>query len=290
MLNDKLLDLTRLGANDRTDLAQVNTLDSLVDDERLGKQAEHAVQAYARAIQKGRDGHDADIDQQQGAADLERRAALEDHGENVGAARRGTDVKDDGTAQRRQDNGKAQVEPHIARQRNIGRNEELKQRNVGRKRKRSKDTPKNRLAVQEDEAENDQDRVDDPHKDAYRQGRKQCGQDNRHTRSAAEGEVVGSFKRNNSKGCENQTQIKLGKKARKARLLATLATGALATLDNIAIDHALHRHHGRTMYLLGGTRRRLRRGGLDRPCLAFCLVLVGHYGNPSLTIWKQCAH
>ena len=66
--------------------------------------------------------------------------------------------------------------------------------------------------------------------------------------------------------------------------------GTLAALDIGAIDHTLHRHHGRTMHLLGSTRCRLRRSGLNRPCLAFGLVFVGHYGNPSLTIWKQCAH
>ena len=102
--------------------------------------------------------------------------------------------------------------------------------------------------------------------------------------------VIRGFKRNDGKGREDQAQIELGKKARKARLLTALATSALAPLDNIAIDHALHRHYGRTMHLLGSTRRRLCRSGLNRPCLAFCFVLVGHYGNPSLTIWKQCAH
>ena len=62
------------------------------------------------------------------------------------------------------------------------------------------------------------------------------------------------------------------------------------TYSNGAIDPALHRHYGRTMHLLGSTRRRLCRSGLNCPCLAFCFVLVGHYGNPSLTIWKHCAH
>ena len=63
MLDDKLLDLKGLGTNDCADFAQVNALDGLVDHERLGKQAEHAVQTDARAVQEGRDGHDADVDQ-----------------------------------------------------------------------------------------------------------------------------------------------------------------------------------------------------------------------------------
>ena len=63
MLDDKLLDFARFGANNRTDLTKVNALDSLVDHKRLGKQAEHAIQTDARAVQEGRDGHDADIDQ-----------------------------------------------------------------------------------------------------------------------------------------------------------------------------------------------------------------------------------
>ena len=268
----------------------MNALDGLIDDERLGKQAKHTVQADARAIQKSGDGNDADIDQQQGAANLERGAALEDHGKDVGAARRGADVKDDGAAQRRQDNGKAQVKPHVACERNIGRNEELKQRNIGGKCKRGEDAPEDCLALQKDKAQDDQDRVDDPHKDADGQGREQRGKNNRNARGAAKGEVIRGFKRDDGKGREDQAQIELGKKARKTRLLAALATSALATLDNIAIDHAFHRHYGRTMYLLGSTRRRLCRSGLNRPCLAFCLVLVGHYGNSSLTIWKQCAH
>ena len=76
MLDDKLLDLKGLGTNDRADFAQVNALDGLVDHKRLGKQAEHAVQTDARTVQEGRDGHDADIDQQQRTADLKRGAAL----------------------------------------------------------------------------------------------------------------------------------------------------------------------------------------------------------------------
>ena len=175
MLDDKLLDLKGLGTNDRADFAQMNALNGFVDHKRLGKQTEHAVQTDTRAIQKGRDGHDADIDQQQGAANLERRATFEDHGENVRAARRGTNIKDDSAAERRQNHGKAQVEPHITRQRDIGRNEELKQRDVGRKRKRSEDAPKNRLALQKDKAQDDENRVDNPHKDADGKGREQRG-------------------------------------------------------------------------------------------------------------------
>lgn len=106
----------------------------------------------------------------------------------------------------------------------------------------------------------------------------------------AEGKVIGRFESHDGKGREDQAQIELGKKARKAWLLAALAAGALATFDILATDNALHRHHRRTMHLLGGTRRRLCRSGFNRPCLAFGLVFVGHYGNPSLTIWKQCAH
>ena len=102
--------------------------------------------------------------------------------------------------------------------------------------------------------------------------------------------MIGGFKGHDGERRENQAQIELGKKARKAWLLAALAAGALATFDILATDNALHRHHRRTMYLLGGTRRRLCRSGFNRPCLAFGLVFVGHYGNPSLTIWKQCAH
>ena len=101
MLDDKLLDLKGLGTNDRADFAQMNALNGFVDHKRLGKQAEHAVQTDTRAIQKGRDGHDADINQQQRAANLERRAALEDHGKNVRAARRGANIKDNGAAERR---------------------------------------------------------------------------------------------------------------------------------------------------------------------------------------------
>ena len=77
MLDDKLLDLKGLGTNDRADFAQVNALNGFVDHKRLGKQAEHAIQTDTRAIQKGRDGHDADIDQQQCATNLERRAEAE---------------------------------------------------------------------------------------------------------------------------------------------------------------------------------------------------------------------
>ena len=290
MLDDKLLDLKGLGTNDRADFAQVNALDGFVDHKRLGKQAEHAIQTDTRAIQKGRDGHDADIDQQQGATNLERGAALENHGKNVRATRRGADVKDNSAAERRQDDGKAQVEPHITRQRDIGRNKELKQRNIGGQRKRGEDAPQDCLALQKDKAQNDENRVDNPHKDADGQGREQRGQNDRHARGAAKSKVIRGFKRNDGKGRKNQAQIELGKKAREARLLAALLTGTLAALDIGAIDHALHRHHGRTMHLLGSTRCRLCRGGLNRPCLAFCFVLVGHYGNPSLTIWKQCAH
>ena len=79
----------------------MNTLDSLIDHERLGKQTEHAVQTDARAVQERRDGHDADIDQQQRTANLERRAAFEDHGEDIGAARGGANIEDDGTAEGR---------------------------------------------------------------------------------------------------------------------------------------------------------------------------------------------
>ena len=268
----------------------MNALDGLVDHERLGKQAKHAIQTDARAVQEGRDGHNADIDQQQGAANLERRATFEDHGENVRAARRGTNIKDDSAAERRQNHGKAQVEPHIARHRDIGRNKELKQRNIGGQRKRGKDTPQDCLALQKDKAQDDEHRIDNPHKDADGQGREQRGQNDRHARGAAKSKVIRCFKRNDGKGREDQAQIELGKKARKARLLAALATSTLAPLDNIAIDHALHRHYGRTMHLLGSTRRRLCRSGFNCPCLAFCFVFVGHYGNPSLTIWKQCAH
>ena len=290
MLDDKLLDLKGLGTNDRADLTKMDALDGLVDHKRLGKQAEHAIQTDTRAIQKGRDGHDADIDQQQGATNLERGAALENHGKNVRATRRGADVKDNSAAERRQDDGKAQVEPHITRQRDIGRNEELKQRDVGRKRKRGEDAPKNRLALQKDKAQNDENRVDNPHKDADGQGREQRGQNDRHARGAAKSKVIRGFKRNDGKGRKNQAQIELGKKARETRLLAALLAGTLAALDIGAINHSLHRHYGRTMHLFGSTRCRLCRSGLNRPCLAFCFVLVSHYGNPSLTIWKQCAH
>jgi len=48
------------------------------------------------------------------------------------------------------------------------------------------------------------------------------------------------------------------------------AAGTLAALDIGAINHALHRHHGRTMHLLGSTRCRLcrggHRGGVDAKC------------------------
>ena len=268
----------------------MNALNGFVDHKRLGKQAEHTIQTDTRAIQKGRDGHDADINQQQRAANLERRAALEDHGKNVRAARRGANIKDNSAAERRQDHGKAQVEPHITRQRDIGRNKELKQRNIGGQRKRGEDAPQDCLALQKDKAQNDENRVDNPHKDADGQGREQRGQNDRHARGAAKSKVIRGFKRNDGKGRKNQAQIELGKKAREARLLAALLAGTLAALDIGAINHALHRHHGRTMHLLGSTRCRLCRGGLNRPCLAFCFVLVSHYGNPSLTIWKQCAH
>ena len=253
MLDDKLLDLKGLGTNDRADFAQVNALNGFVDHECLGKQAEHAIQTDTRAIQKGRDGHDADIDQQQGTANLERRAALEDHSENVRATRRGADVKDNSAAERRQDDGKAQVEPHITRQRDIGRDKELKQRNIGGQRKRGEDAPQDCLALQKDKAQNDENRVDNPHKDADGQGREQRGQNDRHARGAAKSKVIRGFKRNDGKGRKNQAQIELGKKAREARLLAALLTGTLAALDIGAIDHALHRHHGRTMHLLGST-------------------------------------
>ena len=73
------------------------------------------------------------------------------------------------------------------------------------------------------------------------------------------------FKSHDSERREDQAQIELGKKARKAWLLAALAAGALATFDILATDNALHRHHRRTMYLLGGTRRRLCRSGFNRP-------------------------
>ena len=102
--------------------------------------------------------------------------------------------------------------------------------------------------------------------------------------------MVGSFKGHDGERRENQAQVELGEEARKARLLAAFLAGTLAALDIGAIDHTLHRHHGRTMHLLGCTRCRLCRGGLNRPCLAFCFVLVSHYGNPSLAMWKQCAH
>ena len=253
MLDDKLLDLKGLGTNDRADLTKMDALDGLVDHKRLGKQAEHAIQTDTRAIQEGRDGHDADIDQEQGAANLERGAALEDHGKNVRATCRGANIKDDGTAERRQNHSKAQIEPHIARQRDIGRNKELKQRNIGGQRKRGEDAPQDCLALQKDKAQNDENRVDNPHKDADGQGREQRGQNDRHARGAAKSKVIRGFKRNDGKGRKNQAQIELGKKARKARLLAALLTGTLAALDIGAIDHALHRHHGRTMHLLGST-------------------------------------
>ena len=262
----------------------MNALDGLVDHKRLGKQAKHAIQTDTRAIQKGRDGHDADIDQQQRTTNLERRAALEDHGKNVRATRRGANIKDDGAAERRQNHGKTQVEPHIARHRDIGRNKELKQRNIRGQRERGEDAPQDCLALQKDKAQDDENRVDNPHKDADGQGREQCGQNDRHARGTAKSKVIRGFKRNDGKGCKNQTQIELGKKAREVWLLAALLAGTLAALDIGAIDHALHRHHGRTMYLLGSTRCRLCRGGLNRPCLAFCFLLVSHYGNPSLTI------
>lgn len=60
----------------------------------------------------------------------------------------------------------------------------------------------------------------------------------------AEGKVIGGFKGHDGERREDQAQIELGKKARKVWLLAALAAGALALLDNISIDHALHRHHG----------------------------------------------
>ena len=290
MLDDKLLDLKGLGTNDRADLTKMNALDGLVDHKRLGKQAEHAIQTDTRTIQKGRDGHDADIDQQQRATNLECGTAFEDHSEDVRAARRGADIKDDGAAERRQNHGKAQVEPHIARHRDTGRDKELKKRNIGGQRKRGEDAPQDCLALQKDKAQNDENRVDNPHKDADGQGREQRGQNDRHARGAAKSKVIRGFKRNDGKGRKNQTQIELGEKAREAWLLAALLAGTLAALDIGAIDHALHRHHGRTMQLLGSSRCRLCRGGLNRPCLAFCFALVSHYGNPSLTIWKQCAH
>ena len=79
----------------------MNALDGLIDHKRLGKQAKHAVQTDARTVQESSDRHDADIDQQQRTADFERRAALEDHGENVRATRRGANVENDGAAERR---------------------------------------------------------------------------------------------------------------------------------------------------------------------------------------------
>ena len=77
--------------------------------------------------------------------------------------------------------------------------------------------------------------------------------------------MIRGFKRNDGKGRKDQAKIELGEKAREARLLAALLAGTLASLDIGAIDYALHRHHGRTMRFLGGTRRRLCRGGLNRP-------------------------
>ena len=183
----------------------MNALDGLVDHKRLGKQAEHAIQTDTRTIQKGRDGHDADIDQQQRAANLECGTAFEDHSEDVRAARRGADIKNDGAAERRQNHGKAQVEPHIARHRDIGRNKKLKQRNIGGQRKRGEDAPQDCLALQKDKAQDDENRVDNPHKDADGQGREQRGQNDRHARGAAKSKVIRGFKRNDGKGRKNQT-------------------------------------------------------------------------------------
>ena len=211
----------------------MDALDGLIDHQRLGEQAEHAVEAHARTVQHRRDAHDADIHQQQRAPDLERTVAFEDHGEDVGAARRRADVEHHGAAYRGQDHGKAQVEPHIPRdgRRRRPGEQHLEQGHVTRKRERCEHAPQDRLALQEDEPQRHQYDVDDPHEGADRQRGEQRRKDDRHAGGTAERKVVGRLEQHDGQGGEDQPAIQDDKEAQEARVLAATSASLLAAAD-----------------------------------------------------------
>ena len=203
-------------ADDLADLALADGLDEAVHDEGLADEREHAVEAHARPIEPdGRHDH-AHVHGEERLADLDVGVLAQYHGQNVRAAGGGTDVEDDGGAHGRQQHRKAYVEPEVARD-GLGHGKEpLEERGVPREGKRREGAPEHRPAVEEEEAQEHQDRVQDPHVDRDRErGHGGVEQDGK-ARGAAKGEVVGRLEEHERNGGEDEAHVEQAEERREA--------------------------------------------------------------------------
>ena len=175
--HDELIDLVRLAGHDGDLFAHVDAFDDAVHHKGLGQQAQHAVQACAHAVQPAGKQRDAEIRNEQRLADLQTRVFGKDHGNDVGAAAGGADVKNNSAARRRQDNGVAQLQERVVRKRAGHGHGALQHPDIERERhRRVKRGPDDR-APQNHQPQHDEHAVDDKHERAHIHMRQQRGRD-----------------------------------------------------------------------------------------------------------------
>ena len=207
VVHDKIAHRRRIRRHHRADLAHVDALDGAVGDRAFQNHAQDAVESRRGAVQVRAHQHDAKVAHHQCAANRHTGVLVQNHRDNVRAARRRADVKDDGRAHGGQDDREAKLQKDVVRQRGGQRVDALAQADVERQRKRRVDRPPHRLDAQKEEPQHDKRRVDEPHERADIPAGEQRRQHDGQTRRAAKGKVVRRFEDSDADGGRHQTQI-----------------------------------------------------------------------------------
>ena len=197
----------RVSADDLADFSLADGLDGDVHDERLCHEAKDAPQSGARAVEHGGGADDGDVDGKERLADLNVGAAAQDHGKDVGAARRRAYIEDERAAERGKKDRKAHVEREVARDGRLDGNEPLEQRDVGGKRDRGERAPQDGAAIEEHEAERHEEEVQNPHERRDGHLRKERREHDGDARGAAEGQVVGRLEDDDGERREDEAEV-----------------------------------------------------------------------------------
>ena len=114
---DEIADGIRLVTDDREILTEVDVLNDAVDNEGFRHQAGER-EKTGRGVKDETGGHgDEKIHHEKGGTDVEAGIFLQDHGQNIRTAAGSTDIKKNGTTQRRKEDGKDQLQNRLCGQR-----------------------------------------------------------------------------------------------------------------------------------------------------------------------------
>lgn len=189
VFHDKITDRLRICTDDREVFTQVDVLDNAVDDEGLCHQTTEGEQTGLRAEDEAGSDGDEQIHDKQGSTDVDTGIFLEDHRQNVGAAAGCADVKQDRSADCRQDDGKDQLQHRLCRQRMLHREPDFCKAQTNRGQNADIDGADTEAAAEKEKSQHQQYHVDD-------EGVSTCGErtdlaeDDGDTGNATEGKII----------------------------------------------------------------------------------------------------